>query len=127
MGDRPSVIARLLAPSALLLAVLAFAVVIVSSGVFAPDEAPTAGEGASGGEPGRSEPQRSERPPARSGRERPASGDRASGAATYTVKTGDTLASIAERTGVSVERLQELNPELDPQALVSGQKIKLRE
>jgi LysM repeat protein len=46
---------------------------------------------------------------------------------TYTVKTGDTLAGIAEKTGVSVERLQELNPELDPQALVSGQKIKLRE
>ena len=45
----------------------------------------------------------------------------------YVVKTGDTLGSIAERTGVPVEKLQELNPELDPQALVSGQKIKLRE
>ena len=46
---------------------------------------------------------------------------------TYTVKTGDTLGLIAEKTGVSVERLQELNPELDPQALLSGQKINLRE
>jgi LysM repeat protein len=46
---------------------------------------------------------------------------------TYTVKTGDTLAAIAETVGVPVERLQELNPDLDPQALVSGQKIKLRE
>ncbi|MBN1529834.1 MAG: LysM peptidoglycan-binding domain-containing protein [Thermoleophilaceae bacterium] len=46
---------------------------------------------------------------------------------TYTVKTGDTLGAIAEKTGVSVERLQELNPELDPQALLSGQKINLRE
>lgn len=45
----------------------------------------------------------------------------------YVVKTGDTLGSIAEKTGVPVEKLQELNPELDPQALVSGQKIKLRE
>jgi LysM repeat protein len=45
----------------------------------------------------------------------------------YTVKTGDTLGGIAVRTGVEVERLQELNPELDPQALVAGQKIKLRE
>lgn len=45
----------------------------------------------------------------------------------YTVKTGDTLAAIAETVGVSVTRLQELNPELDPQALVSGQKIRLRE
>jgi LysM repeat protein len=47
--------------------------------------------------------------------------------ATYTVKTGDTLGGIAAKTGVPIERLQELNPELDPQALVSGQKIKLRE
>jgi LysM repeat protein len=45
----------------------------------------------------------------------------------YTVKTGDTLAGIAESVGVPIERLQELNPELDPQALVSGQKIKLKE
>jgi teichoic acid transport system ATP-binding protein len=45
----------------------------------------------------------------------------------YVVKAGDTLGSIAERTGVTVEQLQDLNPELDPQALVSGQKIKLRE
>jgi LysM repeat protein len=46
---------------------------------------------------------------------------------TYTVKTGDTLGLIAERTGVPVERLLELNPDLDPQALVAGQKITLRE
>lgn len=45
----------------------------------------------------------------------------------YVVKTGDTLGSIAEKTGIPVEKLQDLNPELDPQALVSGQKIKLRE
>ena len=30
-------------------------------------------------------------------------------------------------TGTTVERLQELNPELDAEALVAGQKIKLRE
>jgi LysM repeat protein len=47
--------------------------------------------------------------------------------ATYTVKVGDTLGSISETTGVPVQRLLDLNPELDPQALVSGQKIKLRE
>jgi LysM repeat protein len=45
----------------------------------------------------------------------------------YTVKTGDTLGGIAEKTGVAVEQLLELNPDLDPQALVAGQKIKLRE
>jgi hypothetical protein len=46
---------------------------------------------------------------------------------TYTVKSGDTLGSISEKTGIPIQKLQELNPELDPQQLVSGQKIKLRE
>lgn len=47
--------------------------------------------------------------------------------ATYRVKAGDTLGSISEKTGVGVEQLQERNPQLDPQTLVSGQKLKLRE
>ena len=47
--------------------------------------------------------------------------------ATYTIKVNDTLSGIAAETGTTVERLQELNPELDAEALVAGQKIKLRE
>jgi LysM repeat protein len=46
---------------------------------------------------------------------------------TYTVKAGDNLGSIAQKTKVPVAKLQELNPDLDPQAMVTGQKIKLRE
>ena len=45
----------------------------------------------------------------------------------YTVKLNDNLGLISEKTGVSVARLEELNPELDPQNLIVGQKIKLRE
>ena len=45
----------------------------------------------------------------------------------YTVKQGDTLGEISSKTGVDVETLEELNPELDPVALTPGQKIKLRE
>jgi len=45
----------------------------------------------------------------------------------YTIKPGDTLGGIAEETGVPVETIEILNPELDPQALIAGQKIKLRE
>jgi LysM repeat protein len=46
---------------------------------------------------------------------------------TYVVKTSDTsLDSIARTTGVSPNRLLELNPALDPQTLVPGQRIKLR-
>jgi LysM repeat protein len=47
--------------------------------------------------------------------------------ATYTIKAGDTLGAIAAETGTTVERLLELNPELDAEALVAAQKIKLRE
>jgi LysM repeat protein len=45
---------------------------------------------------------------------------------TYTVRTGDTLGSIAIKTGVSVTSLEDLNPGLDPEGLVAGQKLKLR-
>lgn len=44
----------------------------------------------------------------------------------YTVRAGDTPSGIAERTGVPVARLLELNPDLDPQALQTGQRLKLR-
>jgi LysM repeat protein len=45
----------------------------------------------------------------------------------YTIKSGDTLGAIAIKTGVSVSTLEDLNPGLDPQGLVAGQKLKLRE
>lgn len=44
----------------------------------------------------------------------------------YIVKSGDTLGSIAEKTGVPVEKLQQLNEGLDQFSLVAGQKIKIR-
>lgn len=44
----------------------------------------------------------------------------------YTVRTGDNLALIAEKTGVTLAELRELNPSLDPQALVTGQRVRLR-
>jgi LysM repeat protein len=44
----------------------------------------------------------------------------------YVVQARDTLGGIAEKTGVSIERLQELNPNVDPQALTSGQRLKLK-
>lgn len=46
--------------------------------------------------------------------------------ATYEVQEGDTLTGIAQETGVSVAKIQRLNPELDPQALQAGQDLKLR-
>lgn len=44
----------------------------------------------------------------------------------YTIKSGDTLASIAAKTGTSVARLVQLNPGIDPTALSVGQKIRVQ-
>jgi LysM repeat protein len=44
----------------------------------------------------------------------------------YTVKSGDVLSAIAADNDVSVDRILELNPELDPQSLRAGQRLKLR-
>ena len=46
--------------------------------------------------------------------------------ASYEVQEGDTLTAIAQKTGVSVDRIEALNPELDPQALQTGQELKLK-
>jgi hypothetical protein len=45
---------------------------------------------------------------------------------TYTVRPGDTPSSIAEKTDVPLEEILRLNPDLDPQTLSPGQRIKLR-
>jgi LysM repeat protein len=47
--------------------------------------------------------------------------------ANYVVKPGDTLEAISAKTGVSVDELTTLNPEIDPQALVAGSKLNLTE
>jgi LysM repeat protein len=44
----------------------------------------------------------------------------------YVVQPGDSFSTIAEEQGVPEERLQQLNPDLDPQALVPGVRVKLR-
>jgi LysM repeat protein len=44
----------------------------------------------------------------------------------YTVKSGDTPSGIAEKVNVPLDQILELNPDLDPQTLTPGTKIKLR-
>lgn len=104
--------ARLLAPAALVVFALAVLLIIWSS-VAGDDGAP---KGA-----GTTEEGTATTAPTAAGRRAPRS------RTTYTVRRDDTLGAIAEKTGVEVERLQELNPQLDPQALIAGQKLKLRE
>jgi LysM repeat protein len=47
------------------------------------------------------------------------------GGSTYTVKSGDTLAGIAERFGISLEDLLAANPGINPSRLQSGDNVKL--
>jgi LysM repeat protein len=44
----------------------------------------------------------------------------------YTVQSGDTFGSIAAKEGTSVQELEGLNPNVDPAALVPGQKIRVK-
>jgi LysM repeat protein len=110
MEPRPkSSSARVLAPIALAVCAVAVLVVIVSTAGGGGDSASTAVRESSSTGTSKTETA-ARKTPQRS---------------TYTVKTGDTLGAIAVETGVPVETLQELNPALDPQALATGQKIKL--
>lgn len=45
---------------------------------------------------------------------------------TYTIQSGDTLASIASKTGTTVARLEQLNHGINPTALRVGQKIRVQ-
>ena len=105
--------ARFLAPLALVAFSIALYMVVTSSST----------------EPETSEPDRAtETRPAgnangTSEEERP----RRRGPRRYTVKPGDTPSSIAEETGVPLEEILRLNPDLDPQTLSPGQRIKLRQ
>lgn len=44
----------------------------------------------------------------------------------WIVQSGDTLGAISVKTGIDETILLQLNPDLDPQALLEGQRIALR-
>jgi|SRR5215208_595397 len=104
--------ARLLAPLALIAFAVVVAAIVLGSGVVGDDSGDTTARTSD-------LPTATERTTTAGRKQRRR--------ATYTIKANDTLSGIAAETGTTVERLQELNPELDPQGLVAGQKIKLRE
>jgi LysM repeat protein len=109
MEKRFSVFARLLAALALAAAVVAVVVIVAAA---------TSDESNPGQRHHRSAPTKHE--------EEGEGGKQRTEAATYTVKSGDTLIAIAHRTGVPVAELLALNPEVDPQILIAGQTLKLR-
>jgi LysM repeat protein len=106
-------LARLVAPLALIAFAVAVAAMVLGSGVVGDDDTDDSA--------------RTSDLPAATERTTTSGRQAKRQPATYTIKANDTLSGIAAEYGTTVDRLQELNPELDPQGLVAGQKIKLRE
>lgn len=104
MEKRTSAFARIFAALALLGAVVVVVVVIASSGG---DGSSTKGQGSGNAAKKHGHAKKTT-------------------AASYTVQIGDTLTSIAHETGVPVNEIIRLNPEVDPQILRAGEKLKLR-
>jgi len=101
MGNRNPV--RFLAPLALVAAAVAVIVVVQAAGKDSSPQQTTA-----------TVKRTHQRPARRQARKR-----------VYVVKAGDNLSVIAERTGVPLETIQSLNPDLDAQALRVGQRLRL--
>jgi LysM repeat protein len=104
MEKRTSAFARIFAAIALAGAVLV--VIVVVAGSLGDSDSSTKSGGGNGGRPHKSSPRNTP--------------------ATYVVKGGDTLVSIAHRTGVPVGHILALNPDVDPQILIAGQTLQLR-
>jgi hypothetical protein len=102
---KPNQFVRVFAVLALIAAViLVIAVVATSSG----------GGGDSGGDGGEKKAHVSK------------AGQRAVRKGVWIVHPGDTLGAISLKTGIDQTTLQTLNPDIDPQTLLEGQRIALR-
>jgi LysM repeat protein len=100
--------ARWLAPLALIAALAATLLVATGSSESGDDPAPAATVPTAGTTPAAAGTGRKRKP-----------------RRTYTVRPGDVLSVIAGDNGLTVERLEELNPGVDAQSLTPGQKLKL--
>lgn len=104
MEQRTSAATRLVAAIALVVAVLVV-IVVVAGAMSADDSSPRPDKGKP-----HAQKEKKQRTKAK----------------TYTVESGDTLTTIAHKTGVPIAELQALNPEVDPQILTVGETLKLR-
>ncbi len=102
MEKRTSAFARIFAVIALALAVVVVIVAVTGS----------LGDSGDSSKSGRDKAAQKQRPKTK--------------ASTYVVESGDTLVSIAHRTGIPVATILALNPEVDPQILIAGETLKLR-
>jgi LysM repeat protein len=107
MNKRSSASARVIAVTTLVVALVV--VVVVIGGAFGGGDSNGSGGRRQGGNTAQNAADQRQKTPA-----------------TYEVQSGDTLISIAHHNGVSVARIEALNPEVDPQILIAGETLKLR-
>lgn len=105
MNKRSSASARVLAVTALIVAFVV-AIVAITGSTGGDDSSGTSGKGQGAKAAQKTQPKHIP--------------------AIYEVESGDTLISISHRLGVPVFRIEELNPEVDPQSLIVGEQLKLR-
>jgi LysM repeat protein len=111
--------ARFLGPLALIAVVVAFLAIVSGSG----NSGSSAGTGDSVTTPA-AQTSTAKKKAAVKAKKKSATNDTAS--KTYTVQVGDTLGGIADKTGVPLSRIEELNPDVDPHAMTTGQEIRLK-
>jgi LysM repeat protein len=111
--------ARFLAPLALAAFVVALLVVVTSSRNAGEGESPAPNQATE------TRPASQEEQPDEAAGEEEAEEEREP--RRYTVQPGDTPSSIAEETGVPLEDILRLNPNLDPQTLSPGTRLRLRQ
>jgi LysM repeat protein len=99
---------RLLAPAAFL-AAATIAVLLIRSGLDPNDESASTRRAATRPAQTRTQPTTTRRRPRVT--------------RTYTIQEGDTFETVAADQGTTVQRLQALNPDVDPNSLQVGQKI----
>jgi LysM repeat protein len=103
---RPNPIARVAAVAALIAAFFLIVIVIATNSGSSDDEDDSPATEQSSG-------------PTRKG-------EKAVDRGVWVVREDDTLAQISEETGIDVDEILAMNPDLDPQVLIQGQRIALR-
>ena len=109
--------ARFLAPLALMIVIIAF-LAIVTSGGGSSSTSDTTSSPTTAATTAKTTTSKSTTTAAK---KKPTAGKRF-----YTVQAGDTLGAIASKTGIPLATIQSLNPDVDPHAMTTGQKIRLK-
>jgi LysM repeat protein len=110
---------RFLAPLALIVVLITFLAIVTSSGKNGGGGTPTGDTGTTSAQTSTT----TKKAAPTAAKKKSAAKDTSK---TYTVQVGDTLGGIADKTGVPLQKIEELNPNVDPHSMTAGQEITLK-